>query len=248
MLKTEALAKFRKLFEQLSYAQDYNSTFNAFLDFALWRLAPYCAEQMKDELNRLNKMFPEKLAPVICEMFDAWSYACDDDGEGFYDALGDLFMDCVSHGRNGQFFTPQPICDMMAELTHGNKLEPEKTVADCACGSGRMLLAMAKKERRLTFFGADNDLTCIKMCVLNMLINCMKGEAAWMNTLSMEHYKSYHVKLQLIGTHWLPFLTITGAGETHFVKKLKESFNSSENNPPQHDKLQTTEKGQILLF
>ena len=226
--KDKALAEFKKLFERLSYSQDYSTTFSSFLDFALWRLAPQCWESMKDDVLRLDKMYKPEMAPVMCEMFEAWSMACDNDGDGFYDALGDLFMECVSHGRNGQFFTPQPVCDMMAELSHGNDLQPGKTVCDPACGSGRMLLAMAKLERRLKFFAADNDITCVKMATLNLLVNSMEGEVAWMNTLSMEHYRSYHIKNVLYGSHYLPVLTITGKNETLFVERYKDAVSRME--------------------
>jgi 2-polyprenyl-3-methyl-5-hydroxy-6-metoxy-1,4-benzoquinol methylase len=257
MTKAQALARFRKLFEQLSYSQDYSTTFHSFLDFALWRLAPQCAEQMKDDLNRLNTMYKDAMVPVMCEMFDTWSVACDNEGAWFYDALGDLFMECVSFGRNGQFFTPQPVCDMMAELNYGDDLADGKTVCDPACGSGRMLLAMAKKNRRLRFYGSDNDITCVKMAVLNMLINSMKGEIAWMNALTMEHYRSYHINLVLAGTYYLPVLTITGKNETYMIerlsnimKELKEAKPSSDENTTQlkTEELIINKKGQISLF
>ena len=250
MNKTEAISRFRKLFEKLSYSQDYSTTFSSFLDFALWRLAPQCQEEMKEDLLRHDKMYVPELSPVICEMFDAWSYACDNDGNGFYDALGDLFMDCVSFGRNGQFFTPQPICDMMAQLTYGDDLEDGKSVNDCACGSGRMLLAMAKINRRLRFYGADNDLICVKMAVLNMLINCMKGEIAWMNTLTVEHYRSYHINLVLAGTHYLPVLTITGKNETYMIERVRKSIHEINNPglPNDEQEIIIHNKGQIALF
>jgi predicted RNA methylase len=219
MTQQEAKSKFISCFERLSYSQDYATTFSSFLDFALWRLAPYCAEQMKDNLNRLNKMYKEDLSPVICEMFNCWSEASDNAGEGFYDVLGDLFMDCVSHGKNGQFFTPQPVCDMMAQMTYGNDLAEGKSICDPACGSGRMLLSVGKLQRKLRFYGADNDHTCVKMAVLNLLVNTMEGEIAWMNSLSMEHYKSYHIKPILMGTHYVPFLTIGNKDDTSFVRK-----------------------------
>lgn len=250
MTRTEAIARFRKLFEQLSYSQDYSTTFSSFLDFALWRLSPHCAEQMKEELQRLDKMYDPKLAPVICEMFDAWTWACDNDGEGFYDALGDLFMDCVSFGRNGQFFTPQPICDMMATMLYGDDLKDGRSVSDCACGSGRMLLAMAKMNRRLKFYGADNDNICAKMAALNMLVNSMKGEIAWMNTLTMEHYRSYHINLVLTGTHYLPVLTITGKNETYMIERVKKSFEEMKqpSEPHQIEEIIIHQQGQLALF
>ena len=246
--KTSAQAKldFKKLFERLSYSQDYSTTFSSFLDYALWRLAPHCAEEMKDELQRLDKMYKPEMAPVMYEMFEAWATTSDNDGNGFYDALGDLFMECVSFGRNGQFFTPQPICDMMATLTYGKDLEEGKTVCDPACGSGRMLLGMAKLQRRMKFYAADNDHTCTKMAALNLLVNSMEGEVAWMNTLSMDHYKSYHIRNVLYGTHYLPMLTITGRNETAFITQFKTALESMKA-PEQKKQVEAVEKNDELL-
>jgi len=110
---------------------------------------------------------------------------------------------------------------------------------------------MAKMQRKLKFYAADNDLTCVKMAVLNFLVNSMEGEVAWMNTLSMEHYRSYHIKLILADTHYLPVLSITGANETNFVtEKLKpavEEMKRKEEAPKKKTQEQPA-KPQLLLF
>lgn len=217
---SQAIADFKKLFERLSYSQDYSTTFSSFLDFAMWRMAPYLADEMESELQRLERMYKPEMGVVMGEMFENWAIACDNDGEGFTDALGDLFMECVSFGRNGQFFTPQPICDMMAQLTYGDDLKEGQRVCDPACGSGRTLLAMGKMQRRMKFYGSDNDHTCVKMAVLNLMVNSMEGEIAHMDCLSMEHYKSYHIKNIRYGTHYLPMLSITGKDQTQFKQRL----------------------------
>lgn len=224
MNSKQALGEFKKIFEKLSYSQDYSTTFSSFLDFSFWRLAPYCNESLKEDFQRLDKMYKKDAAEDFIKMFELWSIASDYDGVGFYDALGDLFMECVSFGRNGQFFTPQEICDMMAKIIiEENELKDNQAVCDPACGSGRTLLGIAKINRRLKFYASDIDLTCVKMCVLNMMINCMEGEIAWMDTLRMEHFRSYHIKNINYGGHYLPFLTITGKNETHFIERLKNT-------------------------
>lgn len=252
MNSQQAISKFKSCFEKLSYSHDYSAVFTSFLDFALWRLAPYSACQMKDELNILDKMYKPDMAPVMNQMFESWTIATDNDGAGFYDVLGDLFMDCVSHGRNGQFFTPQCICDMMAQMTYGQDLEEGKTVCDPACGSGRMLLAVGKMQRKLKFYGADSDHTCAKMAALNLLVNSMPGEIAWMNSLSMDHYKSYFITLYLAGTHYLPMLKITGRDETNMkirmqktMEKMKEAEPIPEANP---EPVRKIGKMQLELF
>src|SRR5690606_4923553 len=219
----QAASDFKNGFERLSYSQDYSTTFTSFLDFLLWQLSPHARYSMKEEAERLEKMYKLDMVPIMAEMFKDWSIMSDDVGEGFVDALGDLFMECVSYGRNGQFFTPQPICDMMAHVVHSANLEDGMSVCDPACGSGRTLLSIAKLNRRLKFFGADNDLTCVKMATLNMLVNSMEGEIAWMNTLHMEHYRSYSIKNVQYGSHFLPVLTILEKGNTSFISRLKLS-------------------------
>lgn len=252
MTRTEAISTFRKLFERFSYRQDYSTVFNSFLDFALFNLTINGRELMEDAWRRLDEMYPKEDAAIMAQMFDAWSAASDNDGEGLYDALGDLFMDCVSFGRNGQFFTPQPVCDMMAEITYGDQLTDGKSVSDCACGSGRMLLAMAKKNRRMRFYGADNDNTCAKMAALNLVVNSMPGEIAWMDSLTLEHYRSYHITLAPFGTHYIPMLSITDKDQTFMIGKVRASF-AQMNGPAaavveSESDLIINKKGQIALF
>lgn len=44
-----------------------------------------------------------------------------------------------------------------------------------------------------------------------------------MNTLTMEHWRSYRTGLMRIGNVWLPTLKILGAGETDLVGRVKET-------------------------
>jgi DNA modification methylase len=79
--------------------------------------------------------------------------AIGDLSEGINDPLGEPFyMQAISNGHNGQYFSPVPICDIMATMSVGDDSRPGQTVCDCACGSGRMLLAAAKINRHLCLF------------------------------------------------------------------------------------------------
>jgi type I restriction-modification system DNA methylase subunit len=218
--KSSAVAykDFLRVFEQLSYKHSYSDTFSNFLDFSLYMLSPVKTKEDQEVMQRLENTYREKKeAEQMAQLFLDFTIAADNDGEGFSDVLGDLFMDLVSHGRNGQFFTPQPVCDMMAQMNYSSEIKEGMTVCDPACGSGRTLLSMGKLNRNLKFYGADNDITCCKMAVLNMMLNTMQGEIAWMNSLTMEHYKSWHIKRMLMGTHYLPVLVMSGKNETGFV-------------------------------
>ena len=66
-----------------------------------------------------------------------------------HDVLGNIYEQKVSHGHNGQFFTPQSVCDLMAQITVN---EDAKSISDPACGSGRNLISAAKKVSPDTYF------------------------------------------------------------------------------------------------
>ena len=36
--------------------------------------------------------------------------------EGYHDVLGEIFMSRITHGENGQFFTPEAITEMMTQV------------------------------------------------------------------------------------------------------------------------------------
>jgi hypothetical protein len=128
-----------------------------------------------------------------------------DMGPGFVDVFGDYYMEHFSNDHAGQFFTPEHMCDMMARLTHDtNDLKDGMTVHDPACGSGRCLMSMAKLNRRLKFYAADLDHTCVKMCLINFMLNSMAGEVVCMNSLSLEIFHAYKVTMIPHGTHLVP--------------------------------------------
>jgi type I restriction-modification system DNA methylase subunit len=120
---------------------------------------------------------------------------------------------------------------MLAMMTFDNA-DYDKAVSDCACGSGRMLLAAAKINRSSLLYGADLDLTCCKMALINMLLNSLQGEIAHMNTLSNDFYRAYKVCTKLVGTHYVPyFVEFTDAKQSYIclqplkVKEPESTFN-----------------------
>jgi len=116
----------------------------------------------------------------------------------YSDILGEFFMQHITKGQNGQYFTPEHVCDLMVKL---NALEDQEgsRILDPACRSGRMQLSAAKINHRNYFFGADNSHTCAQMATLNFFLNGLKGEIAWMNSLSMEWYGGWHINMNGLG-------------------------------------------------
>jgi len=96
------------------------------------------------------------------------------------DAFGDAYeflmtMYASSAGKSGgEFYTPQEVSELLAEITIVGKKEVNK-VYDPACGSGSLLLKFAKvlgKENvRQGFFGQEINLTTYNLCRINMFLH-----------------------------------------------------------------------------
>jgi len=108
------------------------------------------------------------------------------------DPFGDFFQEHLSSAKNGQFFTPQSVSDLMAQLINvpkvdeDRKKDTDKRIFDPCCGSGRLLLSYAKIERKRYFVAADISYTCCLMTLINMCLYSLSGEVLHMNSLQPE--------------------------------------------------------------
>ena len=69
-------------------------------------------------------------AYAMSEAFGALVQEMDNCGEGLKDIFGEFFMEYITHGHNGQFFTPEPICEMMARM-QGDIADGSKNTGLC---------------------------------------------------------------------------------------------------------------------
>jgi type I restriction enzyme M protein len=103
-----------------------------------------------------------------------------DYGDKNIDAFGDAYeflmtMYASNAGKSGgEFFTPQEVSELLAEITTVGKKEVNK-VYDPACGSGSLLLKFAKvlgKENvRQGFYGQEINITTYNLCRINMFLH-----------------------------------------------------------------------------
>lgn len=190
---------------------------NVFSDFLEITICALSMEQMEDRYHEITAKYAKDEVFTLREAFAALITEMDNNGFGMKDVLGDFFMEHLSFGRNGQFFTPEPICDMIAMVTApGNG----SRVMDPACGSGRMLMSSAKLNRLGKFYGADIDRTCCMMAVINFCLNGMIGEVAWMDSISNRFYGGWRIDLHPVGK--VPFISEIGKEESEIVLKIKE--------------------------
>lgn len=172
--------------------KDIMVTFHDFLDYCIDSLTP--PRPVPDGIDDKSPFF-SAFAELQIE------YTKGIQTNGWYDPLGDLFMNIVKGiaSYRGQFFTPSGICKLMTETilqsmprgkTYCGAFGNRWVCSDPTCGSGRNLLAVAAKfadkpRKDLPYFiGEDLDETCCKMAAINMCIHGLPGEVICHNTLS----------------------------------------------------------------
>jgi hypothetical protein len=111
------------------------------------------------------------------------------------DYLGRVYEEqAIANHYSGQFFTPEPVVELMAAMTMPEELSDDAILSDPACGSGRMLVAGIRRNRFATFVGVDSDLTCVHMTALNCLVRNANTWIVHGNSLSLEARCGYHVR------------------------------------------------------
>jgi hypothetical protein len=136
-------------------------------------------------------------ADHFSEALGAWMLATQTDAQ---DYLGQIYEEqAVANKYAGQYFTPEPLVDLMMGLTCP-ELADDQILADPAgCGSGRMLIAGIRKNRLATFVGVDTDLTCVHMTTLNCLVRNANTYIVHGNALAVTALGGFAVRRTPLG-------------------------------------------------
>ena len=181
--------------------------------FRDWVEMAVCAFESNDEvyLDVLDRHMPDH-----CDQDDRREVA-----EAFSEALGELLTSTLDKQRPvigdiyeaigansdafGQFFTGWPLCRTKARMTitEDDALEATVddplTVADPACGSGRLLVAAANRlhdidpSAEIAVSGTDKDQLCAHMAVLNLVIANVRGRVRFGDSITMEYHREWRV-------------------------------------------------------
>lgn len=184
---------------------DFASLFDEFIDLALCLQCNNPTQRQTDLFNKMRS--DDNFRDAFITAYTTYA----EEAEDYKDPLGEPFMMRVSHGQHGQFFTPDTICEFMAEILDVNG----ETVNDPTCGSGRLLLAALRKSRKEGrdpwIYANDLSVTCSKMTLLNLLVNSARGEVSCGDALKMDlqnftFYKIDRVrhvsKMIWVSTYW----------------------------------------------
>jgi len=150
-----------------------------------------------DKLGNTVEQRNTRLAKLLEAIGNLWlgNYS-----DNTIDAFGDAYeylmgMYASNAGKSGwEFFTPQEVSELLAEITTVGKKEVNKVYDPC-CGSGSLLLKFAKvlgKDNvRQGFYGQEINITTYNLCRINMFlhdINYEKFDIAHGDTLTQPQH------------------------------------------------------------
>lgn len=128
------------------------------------------------------------------------------------DVLGSLFEDLELTSKDkGQFFTPQPISELMASILGCDQIDlkgkPFIMLSEPACGAGGMVLAFVKQMQQsghnpaqhLWVQAIDVDRLAALMCYVQLSLWHVPSEIIVGNTLSLEIREVWHTPAHILG-------------------------------------------------
>ncbi|MDZ4790809.1 MAG: N-6 DNA methylase [Hyphomicrobiales bacterium] len=160
--------------------------FQRFYDWLELSLAAFCRDEERymETMRRYGPLVPGKNHPAdhFAAALGAVHLAMAKDNEAgvIHDHLGEIYeTEGASEKEMAQFFTPMPLCQLMARMTIDETTPEDAVISDPACGSGRFFLAAIPLRPNAHFIGVDVDRTCAKMAVLNMLWRNANATIIW---------------------------------------------------------------------
>lgn len=204
-----------KLLKQLSAKY---STWGVFMDFLAmaaisisnavdWVHSSEREAQYMEIVGRYEKrevaLFPEMLAHLVMEMERHVEHPTD--------VLGEIYHELELHNKyKGQFFTPQPVCDMMGLITLGDAISLPKcgyhTVGEPCVGSGAMVLGFVNAlqtqkmdyHRQMVVTATDVDLKCVHMAYLQFSLYGIPAVVIHGNTLTMQEWSRWYTPVYML--------------------------------------------------
>lgn len=178
-----------KLIRDFSYANGYDPM-NVFDDFLTYIIHGFSPEAPPLHSWKYKRQQNAAFMKMVAEWVQLMNSKIREDMDWF-DPLGDLYMTLASTGTQqgqGQFFTPEHICDLMVMCSEGGEKKTGQRINDPTCGSGRLLLAYHVRHLGNYLIGEDINRTCCLMTVCNMLIHGCVGEVIWHDSLDPKNF------------------------------------------------------------
>lgn len=199
----------KEIWKELEKAITYNSrdkVFSDWLDMILYSLLSLSKSGSKifkkkdcNPVNEYEKKYLEIIKKYgegeqgerqIDYLCKAFGLLVKETQEKQKDILGEIYMQMITFGQHGQFFTPEHITDVMADMAG---ISEKDKLSDPSCGSGRFLISAGKIKPDIFMEATDLDENCAKMTAINMWIFGFNARVNWGNSLTGEINKTYTI-------------------------------------------------------
>lgn len=193
----------------LAQSQGLNTVFTNFLEITATSIAaqmdPENAAEREKRYEEITFGMQPEVLNSYARMFARLALAALAREDDPCDILGDIYHELrLNNEWNGQFFTPDHICRMMAQIVNpidesGDKDGPV-TINEPTCGSGTMIIgavwAMKRKnfdfQRKSFFVAQDIDIRCVWMAYIQLSLYGIPAVVIHGNTLSMEEWSRWY--------------------------------------------------------
>lgn len=195
---------------RLGQTQGINTVFTTFLEITATCLSaetdPSTAKARQARYHELIEGMEPETVNAYAKMCALLYLAVRENWDEPRDILGAVYHELnLNNAWNGQYFTPDDVCRMMAMLTLGeDKLDSANqellTINEPACGSGAIVIgavwAMKKSEfdyRQKSFiFAQDIDIRCVWMAYIQFALYEIPAVVIHGNTLTMEEWSRWY--------------------------------------------------------
>ena len=199
----------------LGYSQGLNNVFTTFLEITANSIAaqmdPLNAKERESRYEELASVMDPQTLSRYARMFALLALAIHEHEDDPCDVLGDIYHELrLNNEWNGQYFTPDDICRLMAELVNPVEGSPDRespiTINEPSCGSGAMVIgavwAMKRKEfdfQHKSFFVAqDIDIRCVWMAYIQLSLYRIPAVVIHGNTLTMEEWDRWYTPMAAV--------------------------------------------------
>ena len=199
----------------LAQSQGLNTVFTTFLEIAANSLAaqtdPENAEKREQRYQEMASTMTPELLSSYARMLALLFLTVREYRNDPCDILGGIYHELnLNNEWNGQYFTPDDVCRLMAQITlPSDELSAKDgpiTINEPTCGSGTMVIgaiwAMQRKEfdyRHNTFFVAqDIDIRCVWMAYIQLSLYGIPAMVIHGNTLTMEEWDRWYTPCALV--------------------------------------------------
>ena len=206
----QAVKEISKAFAQITSEENKHKKFNNIVDFMLCLYYAGKDREKQKIIPKEEEIFVNSNNVIVAPDIEKY-YACIKviltlyEQMPYTDILGEFFQMEISGNDHEQFFTPDAVCNLMAQISMPEIKENMRINDDC-CGCGRTLLAGAKyiasqqettqiRPQDCLFIGRDIDDRCIRVTLLNLCLHKLKGFLTCgdtlLNTVKYQIYIDY---------------------------------------------------------